>query len=57
VRLSEPGIGPYPFTELEVVETPTAAEGIEYLGLTVINSSYCGGESGQLDWAAVMVRV
>ena len=31
-------IGPYPFTELDVVETPTTAGGIEYPGLVVISS-------------------
>jgi hypothetical protein len=29
-------IGPYPFGELDVVETPTSASGIEYPGLVVI---------------------
>ncbi len=31
--------GPYPFAELDVVETPTAAGGIEYPGLVVIAES------------------
>lgn len=31
--------GPYPYTELDVVETPTTAGGIEYPGLIVIGSS------------------
>jgi hypothetical protein len=32
----EKRIGPYPFNELDVVETPTTAGGIEYPGLVVI---------------------
>ena len=34
----EKRIGPYPFNELDVVETPTTAGGIEYPGLVVISS-------------------
>ena len=32
-------IGPYPFTELDLVETPTTAGGIEYPGLIVVAES------------------
>jgi hypothetical protein len=34
----EKRIGPYPFKELDVVETPTSAGGIEYPGIVVIAS-------------------
>lgn len=34
----ESRFGPYPFNELDVVETPTTAGGIEYPGLVTINS-------------------
>jgi len=40
VRLFNTHIGPYPFTELDVVETPTQAGGIEYPALVVINQGY-----------------
>ena len=29
-------IGPYPFSELDLIETPTTAGGIEYPGLIVV---------------------
>ena len=32
----QPRIGPYPFTELDVLETPTTAGGIEYPGLIIV---------------------
>ncbi len=38
-------IGPYPFSELDVVETPTTAGGIEYPGLIVIAGSLYQNES------------
>jgi len=49
-------IGAYPFAELDVVETPTMAGGIEYPGLVVINQSYY--DSGQrvsdrMEWVVV----
>jgi hypothetical protein len=53
VRLFDRRIGPYPFTELDVVETPTIAGGIEYPGLVVINSSYYEGEGGRMEWVVV----
>ncbi|MGD2177624.1 MAG: M1 family aminopeptidase, partial [Anaerolineae bacterium] len=53
VRLFDRRIGPYPFAELDVVETPTTAGGIEYPGLVVINSSYYEGESGRMEWVVV----
>ncbi len=38
-------IGPYPFSELDVVETPTSAGGIEYPGLVVIADSLYTSQS------------
>lgn len=38
LRIYEKSIGPYPFNELDVVETPTTAGGIEYPGLVVVSS-------------------
>jgi len=46
-------IGPYPFTELDVVETPTLAGGIEYPGLVVINSSYYRNGGSRMEWVVV----
>ena len=44
--------GPYPYRELDVVETPTQAGGIEYPGLVVIaDRLYEGG--GTLEWVVV----
>jgi len=45
--------GPYPFTELDVVETPTLAGGVEYPGLVVINSSYYKSLGGRMEWVVV----
>jgi hypothetical protein len=45
--------GPYPFTELDVVETPTFAGGIEYPGLVVINSSYYQPTGDSVEWVLV----
>ncbi len=53
VRLFNTRFGPYPFAELDVVETPTRAGGIEYPGLVVINSSYYGTLGGQMEWVVV----
>ena len=39
VRIFNASFGPYPFTELDVVQTPTTAGGIEYPGLFVITTS------------------
>jgi hypothetical protein len=42
-------IGPYPFSELDVVETPTAAGGIEYPGLVVIAEALYKNKSNSLE--------
>ncbi len=42
--------GPYPFAELDVVETPTTAGGIEYPGLVVIAEDLYGGSRGRFDF-------
>jgi len=56
VRLFNTRIGAYPFTELDVVETPTLAGGIEYPGLVVINQSYYDADDGvsdRMEWVVV----
>lgn len=53
VRLFSTRFGPYPFTELDVVETPTRAGGIEYPGLVVINSGYYETLSDRMEWVVV----
>jgi len=53
VRLFTTHFGPYPFTELDVVETPTRAGGIEYPGLVVINSTYYETLSERMEWVLV----
>jgi len=53
VRLFNDRFGPYPFTELDVVETPTQAGGIEYPGLVVINTAYYDPISDRLEWVVV----
>ena len=53
VRLFSRRFGPYPFTELDVIETPTRAGGIEYPGLIVINSGYYETLSEQMEWVVV----
>ena len=53
VRLFSTHFGPYPFTELDVVETPTHAGGIEYPGLVVINSAYYEALSERMEWVVV----
>jgi len=50
VRIFSDRFGPYPFTELDVVETPTYAGGIEYPGLVVINSVYYETLSEDMEW-------
>jgi aminopeptidase N len=50
VRLFGTRVGPYPFTELDVVETPTRAGGIEYPGLVVINSSRYETITERTEW-------
>lgn len=53
VRLFSTRFGPYPFTELDVVETPTHAGGIEYPGLVVINSTYYETLGERMEWVVV----
>ena len=53
VRLFSAQFGAYPFTELDVVETPTRAGGIEYPGLVVINSTYYETLSEEMEWVVV----
>ncbi len=53
VRVFAHLFGPYPFTELDVVETPTYAGGIEYPGLVVINSVYYETMSEDMEWVVV----
>jgi aminopeptidase N len=53
VRLFNDRFGPYPFTELDVVETPTQAGGIEYPGLVVINTTYYEPIHNHLEWVVV----
>jgi len=53
VRLFNTRFGPYPFIELDVVETPTRAGGIEYPGLVVINSRYYETLSERMEWVVV----
>jgi aminopeptidase N len=56
VRLFDARIGAYPFTELDVVESPTLAGGIEYPGLVVMNQSYytsAQGVSDRMEWVVV----
>ena len=50
VRLFSTRVGPYPFTELDVVETPTRAGGIEYPGLVVINSTRYETITERTEW-------
>jgi aminopeptidase N len=46
-------IGPYPFTELDVVATPTSAGGIEYPGLIVVAARLYQEEGGFFEFATV----
>ena len=46
-------IGPYPFTELDVMATPTQAGGIEYPGLIVIAQHLYGQTGGFFEMATV----
>jgi aminopeptidase N len=45
--------GPYPFTELDVVATPTQAGGIEYPGLIVVAADLYAEEGGFFELATV----
>jgi hypothetical protein len=53
VRLFNARIGAYPFTEVDVVETPTLAGGIEYPGLVVINRLYYEDGDDRMEWVVV----
>ncbi len=56
VRLFDDRIGRYPFAELDVIESPTLAGGIEYPGLVVINETYYAspqGVSNRMEWVVV----
>ncbi len=44
--------GPYPYSEFDVVETPTEAGGIEYPGVVVIADSLYE-QGGRLEWVVV----
>ncbi len=47
------GFGPYPYAELDVVETYTAASGIEYPGLIVLANSIWRPGSRWFEWVTV----
>ena len=49
VKTYDRRFGPYPFNELDVVDTPTTAGGIEYPGLVVIADSLYPGGGPELD--------
>jgi hypothetical protein len=49
VRVFSELFGPYPYTELDLVETPTLAGGIEYPGLVVLSDRLYGG-GNRLEW-------
>lgn len=49
VRVFSELFGPYPYTELDLVETPTLAGGIEYPGLVVLTDRLYG-RSNRLEW-------
>jgi hypothetical protein len=53
LRLFSQRFGPYPFTEFDVVATPTVAGGIEYPGLIVMPIRNYGREGGFFQWATV----
>ena len=53
VRVFSDRFGQYPFSELDIVETPTYAGGIEYPGLVVINSGYYETLSQDMEWVVV----
>ena len=50
LRVYSRRFGPYPFAELDIVETPTRAGGIEYPGLVVIASSLYNQRTGEGDY-------
>ena len=51
LRVYSQRFGLYPYAELDVVETPTTAGGIEYPGLIVIAQRYYGQEGGFFEFA------
>jgi len=53
LRAYEQLLGPYPFTELDVVATPTTAGGIEYPGLVVIAANLYTRNGGFFELATV----
>ena len=53
LEVYEETFGTYPFTELDVVETPTLAGGIEYPGLIVVAASLYGERGGFFELATV----
>jgi aminopeptidase N len=53
LRLYEDRIGPYPFTELDVMATPTQAGGIEYPGLIVVGERLYDQQGGFFEFATV----
>jgi aminopeptidase N len=53
LQIYEKLIGPYPFTELDVVATPTSAGGIEYPGLIVVAADLYGEQGGFFEFATV----
>jgi aminopeptidase N len=50
LRVYSRRFGPYPFAELDILETPTRAGGIEYPGLIVIASSLYARRTGEGDY-------
>lgn len=50
LRVYSRRFGPYPFAELDVLETPTRAGGIEYPGLVVIASTLYDQRAGEGDY-------
>jgi hypothetical protein len=52
LRVFNERFGPYPYTELDVVATPTKAAGIEYPGAIVIAQGLYGEEGGFFELAA-----
>ncbi len=53
MRVFNARFGPYPFTELDVVATPTDAGGIEYPGMVVINEEFYASPSNYAEWVVV----
>jgi len=53
LRIYEQILGPYPYTELDVMATPTKAGGIEYPGLIVVAARLYTQVGGFFEWATV----